>query len=155
MRRSGVAVLANVALGLCAGQPAAGDPAWAAGQALPRLVSYRVGEHPRYDRVVWVLSGGLPGHSVRYVPRVTEDASGTPVRLLGRAFLEVTLKDVNWTDHVPAEPTLTPQFRVLRQMKPAGVFEAFFTFGLGLSHRTSFHLWTARHPDRVILDLLG
>ena len=47
-------------------------------------------------------------------------------RFWARAFLQVTLKDVDWTDHVPAEPTLTPLFRVLRQMTPASAFEAFF-----------------------------
>ena len=51
------------------------------------------------------------------------------------------------------EPTLTPRFAVLRQLKRAVVFEGVFTFGLGLSRRVRYHEFALRHPDRVVLDL--
>lgn len=122
--------------------------------AIPRLRAYRVGEHQQYDRIVWQFSGGLPGWNAQYVRRVTADGSGAPVRLIGRAFLKITLTGLAWGVHdVPREPTLTPRFAVLRQLKPAGVFEGYFTFGLGLSRKASTHLFTLRHPDRLVLDL--
>jgi hypothetical protein len=42
---------------------------------------------------------------------------------------------------------------VLRQLKPAGVFEGYFTFGLGLSYRTTYRFWVLHNPDRLVLDL--
>jgi hypothetical protein len=126
----------------------------ASAAAQPRLVTYRLGTHRGYDRVVWQFARGLPGMKARYVRQVTADGSGLPVRLEGRAFLQVTLTGVKWDGSaVPPEPTLTPQFPALRQLKPAGVFEGYFTFGLGLSHRVRHRLYTLRRPDRVVLDL--
>ncbi len=129
-------------------------PAGMSARAMPILRSYRVGEHSGYDRVVFVFSRGLPDWRAQYVKRVREDASGKPVRLQGRAFLLVTLMGVDWSvQHMPAEPTLTPHFAVLRQLKPAGVFEAYYSFGLGLGYRTTYRFFTLRHPDRLVLDL--
>jgi hypothetical protein len=122
--------------------------------AVPRLRSYRVGEHPHYDRVVWQFTGGTPSPHAWWVRTVRADGSGFPVHLEGRAFLQLTLTGVNWVPpNVPPEPTLTPRFAVLRQMKPAGVFEGVFTFGLGLSRRVHYRFSTLRHPDRLVLDL--
>lgn len=122
--------------------------------AQPRLVTYRVGTHRSYDRVVWQFARGLPGMKARYVRQVTADGSGLPVRLEGRAFLQVELTGVNWEGSaVPTEPTLTPRFKVLRQLKPAGVFEGYFTFGVGLNRRVHYRLYTLRRPHRVVLDL--
>ena len=103
-------------------------------------------------RVVWQFTGGLPGRHARWVRAVHADGSGFPVRLEGRAFLQITLNGVDWF-HVPHEPTLTPRFAVLRQMKPAGVFEGVLTFGLGLSRRVRYGFCTLHHPDRLVLDL--
>lgn len=148
------AMLAPVfALFAPSGATAAQAPRASVGSAPPHLISYQTGEHPRFDRVVWIMSGGIPAHTARYLRRVTEDGSGGPVRLEGRAFLQITLKGLDWTTHVPAEPILTPRLAVIRQMKPAGVFEGYFTFGLGLAYRTTYRFSTARHPDRLILDL--
>jgi hypothetical protein len=123
-------------------------------RTVPRLVSYRVGEHARFDRVVFVFSGGLPGWRARYVKRVRQDATGFPVRLEGKAFLHITLMGLDWSvKHTPAEPTLTPRMAVLRQLKPAGVFEGYFSFGLGLSYRATYRFFVLRNPVRLVLDL--
>lgn len=121
--------------------------------AMPSLVSYRVSQHPGYDRLVFAFSGGFPSWKARYVRSVTMDASGAPVRLEGRAFLLVTLMGLDWTNHVPPEPVMTPRLAVLRQLKPAGVFEGYFSFGLGLAYRTSYEFTVLRRPDRLTLDL--
>jgi hypothetical protein len=127
----------------------------AAAAAAPRLVSYRVIKHRGYDRVVWQFAGGLPGHQIEYVRQVVSDGSGKPVRLEGHAFLNVTLKDLEWTGRdVPREPTLTPRLHLLRQLKPSGVFEGYSSFGLGLSHKARYRFFTLRRPDRAVLDLL-
>jgi hypothetical protein len=137
-----------------AGRPQRTHPIAVAAFRESRLVSYRVGEHSRFDRVVFVFSGGLPGRTARHAKGVTADASGRPVMLEGRAFLRVTLMGLDWTfPNVPPEPTLTPRMAVLRQMKPAGVFEGYFAFGLGLSYRTSYHFCVLHWPDRLVLDL--
>jgi hypothetical protein len=120
----------------------------------PRLISYAAGEHARFDRVVFLFSAGLPSRRAQYVSSVSQDASGKPVPLQGRAFLLVTLMNVNWTPpNVPTEPTLTSHLAVLRQLKPAGVFEGYYSFGLGLSRRVAYRFFVLHHPDRLVLDL--
>jgi hypothetical protein len=132
---------------------------WARGRRAsfspPRFISYGVSEHARFDRVVFRLAGGLPQVKASYVRSVHADASGLLVPLKGRAFVSVVLMNLDWSSPgaVPPEPTLTPNLAVLTQMKPAGVFEGYFSFGLGLAYKDGYHIWTSRHPDRVIVDL--
>jgi len=137
-----------------AAQPSRNDGTISSVPRQARLVSYGVFEHRQFDRVVFTFSGGIPSRRAAYVRRVLYDASGKPVSVMGRAFLGVTLMGLNWVPpNVPPEPTLTPGLAVLSQMVPAGVFEGYFSFGLGLSYRTRYQFSTRNHPDRLLLDL--
>jgi hypothetical protein len=125
----------------------------------PVAVSYTFAEHPSFDRVVFTFRGGLPGWKLSrgYVPRVSQDASGRPVTLDGSVFLQVMFFPARAVDDnchtTGAEETAAPHLDVLRQIKPAGDFEGYVSFGLGLSRRRGYRLFALHHPDRVVLDL--
>src|SRR4051794_39879821 len=58
----------------------------------PTLVAIRAAHHPGFDRVVFVFRGGLPAsRRVGYVRRLLGDGSGSPIRVAGRAVLQVSL----------------------------------------------------------------
>jgi hypothetical protein len=157
----GSTVLATASLGISsiAETPAAAQPFRHFGTTpfvprQPRLVSYGVFGYRHFDRVVFVFSGGFPSGTAGYVKRVMYDGSGKTASVMGRAFLHVTLMGLNdIPPNVPREPTLTPGLAVLNQMVPVGVFEGYFSFGLGLSYRTRYQFSTRHHPDRLLLDL--
>lgn len=122
------------------------------------VIGVRVARHPAYDRVVFNLDGRLPAWSVRYVPRLTENASGRPVQLSGPAVLQVTLQGASAHDEYGASTlrtasTLTPKFPTLRQVRPAGDFESFVNFGLGLRDRVAFRVLGLTSPTRVVVDV--
>ena len=49
--------------------------------------------------------------------------------------------------------TLTPLCPNLRQVKLAGDFEGYVSFGLGLQRRAGFRLWQTTSPDRIVIDV--
>lgn len=125
--------------------------------AQPIVISYSVGEHPHFDRVVFVFLGGHPRWRARYVTQVVVDASGAPVPLEGQAFLSVTFEGA--AAHRAQGPTdamrpLSPHLAVLRDMKPTGDFEGYVSYGLGLSRQTAYQFFVLTRPDRVVLDLI-
>jgi hypothetical protein len=120
----------------------------------PVFASYRVEEHPKFDRIVFVFRGGHPSWRARYVKHMTMDASGAPVSFEGHALLLLTFIGVDATGRNARGRPLTPNDAVLRQVKPAGDFEGYLSFGLGLSHRTGYRFSVLRHPDGVVLDLI-
>jgi hypothetical protein len=119
----------------------------------PIFASYRVQEYSRFDRIVFVFRGGHPPWRARYVGHVTMDGSGAPLSLEGHAFLLLTFIGVDATGRNAHERPLAPHDALLRQVKPAGDFEGYLSFGLGLSHRTAYRFSVLRDPDRVLLDL--
>ena len=123
------------------------------------LVAIRTARHATFDRVVFQFNGkGHPAYRVEYVPRVTEDASGRPVPLQGRAFLWVVFQgastmDVNAHRIYTGPTTITPGFPTLKQVKIAGDFERVLSFGIGVDHRTGFRVLPLTNPSRVAIDL--
>ncbi|MEW6583914.1 MAG: hypothetical protein AB1416_14260, partial [Actinomycetota bacterium] len=123
------------------------------------LTGVRTGGHPGYDRLVFTFTGRRPRVEVRYVPRVVQDGSGAPVRLEGRAFLQIVLRDT--VAHVcsasrcraTSPRVLTPRLPRLRQVKRAGDFEAVVTYGAGLTGRTGVRVFALSGPSRVVVDL--
>jgi hypothetical protein len=117
------------------------------------LVAITVGRHPTFDRAVFRFRGSTPGYRVRYVPRVVQDASGLPVPLLGSRFIQVTFTPtVNGTT-LNASRTITPRFPTLRQIKVAGDFEGVANYGMGLSRRAGFRVFTLSSPRRIVIDV--
>ena len=122
----------------------------------PELVSVSTAERDGYDRVVFTFEGSLPGHRVRYVPRVT-DAGGRRLPLRGAAFLEVAFEPARarGPDGRPtfSPGTLTPGSPALRQVRFAGDFEGQVSFGLGVAARGGFRVSELRNPTRVAVDV--
>ncbi len=120
------------------------------------LVGIRAAHHPGFDRVVFELTGGLPAsRRVRYVDRLIGDASGLPVRIAGRAVLQVRLESAQAHDaHGSTAPARTA-FALPNVMTTvrSGDFEAVTTYGIGLARRTTFHVSTLRNPSRVVVDV--
>jgi hypothetical protein len=136
---------------------ATAGPCDTAGAAIAQ--TYRVGGHRTFDRVVFAFTGGVPGwqNSAGYVRQVRADASGLPIALEGSAFLEIVFSPARAygaTCHpTAAERTAAPHLPVLLQIKPAGDFEGYVSYGLGLARKTSYHLFALKRPDRVVLDI--
>jgi hypothetical protein len=149
---------------------AAHGPVAQAAAAVPKaqgegyLTAIRVARHPAYDRVVFQFAGGMPGYSVRYVTGVTADPSARPVPLPGRAYLQVVFRPASEIRQNPSgsppttrtytgPSTLTPLLPTLLQVRAAGDFEGYLSFGIGVSGRAPVRAFTLTGPDRVVLDI--
>jgi hypothetical protein len=125
---------------------------------IPRLVAVRAANHSAYDRIVFEFEGEAPGYRVEYVDQVTQDGSGEPVRLRGRAFLSVILAPATMHDQqgkvtYRGRETLTPRLPTLRQARLAGDFEGQVSWGLGLGDMVGFKVTTFSQPPRIAIDL--
>jgi hypothetical protein len=124
-----------------------------------QLTGIRTAEHATFDRVVFQFRGRVPGYDVRYVPAVTQDPSDQPIPLQGQAFLRVVLRHASTSPGpgggpVPLFPgTITTGFQSLKQVKAAGDFEHYLSFGFGLDHRVGFRVLTLTDPSRVVIDV--
>jgi hypothetical protein len=147
------AAVTTLAGGTATGAPAAPE----APRSQPTLVAVRAAHHPGSDRVVFRFRGGLPAsHQAGYVDRLIADGSGNPVRIAGRAILQVRM--ANARSHtgsggptVPARAAY-PLPNVMTTVR-SGDFEGVVTFGIGLAKRTTFHVSTRRNPARVVVDV--
>jgi hypothetical protein len=125
-------------------------------RATPTLVGIRAAHHPAFDRIVFEFRGGLPSsHDVRYVDQVLGDGSGLPVRIAGRAFLQVSFAPARAHD---AQGATVPRRLVFSLPNiitavRSGDFEATTTYGVGLAKRTPFHVSTLQAPSRVVIDI--
>lgn len=122
------------------------------------VTGVRTGVHPGFDRIVFTLAGPTTGYRVEYVSTLVRDGSGTPVRLAGGAVLRVVLHAADAHD-AAGHPTcagcavLDPALPNLRQVKLAGDFEGYVTFGLGLDHRAGFRVFRLADPTRIVVDI--
>ncbi len=129
----------------------------AAAPRIPTLVGIRAAHHPTYDRVVFDFTGGLPTrYSVRYVSSLRADPSDRVVPVAGRAVLAVTMSPTN--AHTATGASTAPArvaFALPNVMTVvrAGDFEAVTTYGIGLAKKDTFHVFTLRHPDRLVIDV--
>jgi hypothetical protein len=122
---------------------------------VPTLVGIRAAHHPGFDRIVFDFKGGLPDHRVRYVDRLIGDASGLPVRIAGRAILEIRFDPADAHDAsgptAPARRTFALP-NIMTTVR-SGDFEAVTTYGIGLAKRTPFEVFTLTRPARVVVDV--
>lgn len=124
----------------------------------PAVVNLRVGEHPRFDRVVIDLRGKVPGYKVRYVRTLRYDASGEPVPLRGRAFIDIALTPARAHDAAGDSVYNGPRLRqyqlpTLRGVVFSGDFEGHVSFGLALRARETFRVFVLHQPNRLVIDL--
>ncbi len=124
----------------------------------PTLTAVRVGRHATFDRVVFDFVGGVPGYRTEYVPVVIADARGNRVPVAGSAGLHVVFvfaqahRDDGTTSCSPcALPSVG--FPLLRQVAPAGDFEGYLSYGLGLARVAQYRTSTLTGPDRVVIDI--
>lgn len=129
--------------------------------AAPRratLVDVRAAHHPGLDRVVFEFRGPLPARrSARYVPWLIADGSGRTVPVAGDAILELYFGGATGHDD-QGRPTYGPTRETFAlpgviQVVNAGDFEADLTFGIGLSRKASYRVYTLTRPNRVVVDI--
>ncbi len=137
-----------------------GAAATAPARREPVLTAIRVAQYGAYDQAVFQFANGIPRYSVSYVPTVLQDAKGTPVPLPGRFFLRVAFHPASEAGTLPAGPAqysgpgvISPYFPTLLQVSAAGNFEGHLSFGLGLSGRAGYRVYTLTNPSRVVIDL--
>jgi len=139
--------------------PATSAAAWptrtrtAAPSRAGNLTAVSVGRHASYDRVVFTFSGGIPGYTVGYVGEVRSDAKGDLVALPGRAFLHIVFHPASGYRSYTGPGSITPIFPAVLQVRAAGDFEGYLSFGAGLSQRAGFHAFTLTQPPRVVIDV--
>jgi hypothetical protein len=135
--------------GLADPAPTAATTVSATGQA--GLTAIRVGEHAAYDEIVFQFANQVPTYSVSYVPAVWLDPKGTLVPLPGRSYVRVVFHPANAATYRGTR-TLSPYFPTLLQVKAAGDFEGYLSFGIGLSGHTGIHVLTLTRPGRVVIE---
>ncbi len=150
-----LALVAPATVGLVG--PASSQPGVAAARATPVLVGVRASHHPTFDRVVCEFRGGLPAsRRARYVPRLVADGSGNPVRVAGRAVLQIRMErsqaHTSTTGSTAPARTTYALPNVMTTVR-SGDFEAVVTYGIGVAKRTAFHVSTLHSPDRVVVDV--
>jgi len=136
---------------------AAGSRAGQASTAASTLTDVRAAHHAGFDRVVFQFMGPVPSRrSVRYVDRLIGDPSGQPVRIAGRAVLEVSLyraaaHDGGGRATAPGRISFAVP-NVITAVR-SGDFEGVVSYGIGLAKRTTFHVYTLTGPSRVVIDI--
>lgn len=132
-----------------------------------QITNIRSGRHHCFDRLLVDINAtgiGSPGYRVKYVKRVTMDASGANVPLRGGAKLRIvvtapayddsgklTYKPVNEKELVDVDG-----YRTFRQVAWAGTFEGQTTIGLGVRARLPMRAFVLKDPGggrRVIVDV--
>lgn len=106
---------------------------------LPHLVEVRTGDHQPdgYSRITFAFRGAYPGYRLQYVRQVTEDGTGNPIALPGTSFLQIVFNPAQAHDNagnttVKAGVILV-NYRHLTSYTRAGDYEAYVTFGLGIT----------------------
>jgi hypothetical protein len=118
-----------------------------------QLTKITIGRHAAFDRVVFQFSGGLPGYDIRYVNKISTDPKGDLLPLPGTAFLRIVFHSASGQASYHGPGVISPALRTLRQLRLAGDFEGYLSFGAGLSRRAGFNVITLARPDRVVLDI--
>ena len=138
--------------------PRSGDPRGA--DPIPVLRGMRAAAQKGFDRVVLEFDGPVPGYRAEYVPQVVEDATGEPVELSGKAFLQVAVQTATMDDAVQGGSRvyggpvrLTPKLDQVREVLVAGDFEGVLTVGLGLDARRGFRVTALSGPSRLVIDV--
>ena len=92
---------------------------------------------------------------MRYVDRLIADGSGLPVRVAGRAVLQVRLEPAQAHDAGGQTSARRRAFALPNVMTVvrAGDFEGVTTYGIGLARRTAYDVSVLRNPSRVVVDV--
>ena len=137
--------------------PALGEavtPSARQGRALPQLVDVRAVHRAGVDRVIFEYDAGAPsGFDVRYVDRLRGDGSGRPIRVAGRAILQVGMHDTRTDSELPAPARRAFATPNAMTAVLSGVFEGWTTYGIGLARRTAFEVTPQPARNRVVVTI--
>jgi hypothetical protein len=117
------------------------------------LTAISARQHATFDRVVFQFSGRVPGYRAGYVNEVVSDPKGQLVPLPGQAFLRIVFHPSSGYRTYTGPAIITPMFPALLQIRAAGDFEGYVSFGAGISRRTGLHVFTLTQPYRVVIDI--
>jgi hypothetical protein len=122
------------------------------------IYQVRAATHQACDRVVFDLNGvARVGYLVRYVPAVSADPSGRPIRVAGGAVLQVTIQAPDFVES-GHQPWRTPWQLGQREVRFAGSFEHVTTFAVGVRARRPFRVLVLPDPSnhhitRLVVDI--
>ncbi len=129
-------------------------PATVIAAAAPRLVDVRASHHPGFDRVVFEFEGGVPDTvTASFVPRLIADGSGLPVRIAGRAILEVGFRSTETNGGTPAPRRRAFALPDVMTVVRSGLFEGVTTYGIGVARKGAFQVHKQPEMSRVVIDV--
>ena len=153
--------------------PGSGDPGggdWTSGPLtvtheiaippVPMFIGIRSAPHPDqgFDRIVFDITGPLPGYTVRYVDEVRQDGSGELVTMPGRRYLLIVFSPAQ--AHTEDGTALISLGRVdldypmLRGYVLVGDFEGQVSVALGLDDVVGYRVGELPgNPARIYLDV--
>jgi hypothetical protein len=130
------------------------------------IYQVRAATHQACDRLVFDLNGlGHLGYLVRYVPAVSADPSGRPIRVAGGAVLQVTIQAPDFAEsgHQPWRrpwqlgQRLTGGWSTLPEVRFAGSLEHVISFAVGVRARRPFRVLVlpdpSNHLTRLVVDI--
>lgn len=123
--------------------------------ALPQLVDVRAVHRQGVDRVIFQFDEGIPsdGADIRYVDRLRGDGSGLPIRIAGRAILQVGLSYTRTDRAIPAPARRAFALPNVLTAVRSGIFEGWTTYGIGLARRTPFDVIRQPARNRVVIAI--
>lgn len=127
---------------------------------VPRLLRIRSAPHTTegFDRIVFDFEGVLPGYAARYVDEVIADASGEPVDVPGRRFLQLTFRPAQAHNDAGTE-SVTPrsmelEYPMMEGYAIVGDFEATLTVVIGLDDVVGYRIGELPGtPGRIYVDV--
>jgi len=128
------------------------------------LTGIRAVGHQGYDRVVFAFDGPIGGYSVRYVDPLTLDPTDVVVPHAGSAALRVSMVSATRdasnsaadgeTPRTYTGPAgLKPNLVSVKEIVPAGDFEATLTYGIGVDGTKPFSVLLLSDPTRLVVDV--
>lgn len=121
------------------------------------VTGVRVGHHETFDRVVFDIEGtGTPGWFVGYTSSPTQQASGNPIQVRGKAALNVnidgTLLPFELGKQDPQIGTVQGAGNIT-EVKSAGTVEGRSQFVIGLDAEHPYSVQIVPDPTRVVIDI--
>jgi hypothetical protein len=109
---------------------------------VPYLYTIGAGAHPSdtppYDQMSFRFKGGFPGYELTFVPELVGDASGLPIPLPGTGSILRVVFTVAQAHTEQGEPSIVSAppsvigFDAITRYSPAGDFEGYVTYGIGV-----------------------
>lgn len=109
---------------------------------VPYLYTIGVGAHPSetppYDQMSFRFRGGFPGYTLEFVPELDGDASGLPIpmpdtnRILRVVFNVAQAHTEEGQSSIVSAPPAFVGYDAITRYAPAGDFEGYVTYGIGV-----------------------